>query len=167
MRDRKQTLASEVLAALGARNWSLATAESCTGGGVGQTLTSVPGSSKTYRGGIISYTNSVKSRLLGVSETMLQELGAVSGPVAAAMAQGAREAVSADVAVSTTGLAGPGGDAFGNPVGTVWIGCAWPGGGKSVLCRFRGSREEIREAACCRALELLLEELHGGKSQLL
>lgn len=162
MRKRKQTLASEVLAALGARNWSLATAESCTGGGVGQTLTAVPGSSKTYRGGIISYTNSVKSRLLGVSETMLQELGAVSGPVAEAMAQGAREAVSADVAVSTTGLAGPGGDAFGNPVGTVWIGCAWPGGGKSVLCRFQGSREEIREAACCRALELLLEELQGS-----
>ena len=145
MTNRKQTLASEVLAALEARNWSLATAESCTGGGVGQALTAVPGSSKTYRGGIISYTNSVKSRLLGVPETLLRELGAVSGPVAEAMARGAREAVSADVAVSTTGLAGPGGDEFGNPVGTVWIGCAWPGG----------------EAACCRALELLLEGLQG------
>ena len=77
------------------------------------------------------------------------------------MAQGAREAVSADVAVSTTGLAGPGGDEFGNPVGTVWIGCAWPSGVKSVLCRFQGNRDEIREAACCRALELLLEGLQG------
>jgi len=121
----------------------------------------VPGSSKTYRGGIISYTNSVKSGLLGVPETLLRELGAVSGPVAEAMAQGAREAVSADVAVSTTGLAGPGGDEFGNPVGTVWIGCAWPSGVKSVLCRFQGNRDEIREAACCRALELLLEGLQG------
>ena len=82
-------------------------------------------------------------------------------PVAEAMARGAREAVSADVAVSTTGLAGPGGDEFGNPVGTVWIGCAWPGGVKSVLCRFQGNRDEIREAACCRALELLLEGLQG------
>ena len=161
MTNRKQTLASEVLAALEARNWSLATAESCTGGGVGQALTAVPGSSKTYRGGIISYTNSVKSRLLGVPETLLRELGAVSGPVAEAMARGAREAVSADVAVSTTGIAGPGGDEFGNPVGTVWIGCAWPGGVKSVLCRFQGNRDEIREAACCRALELLLEGLQG------
>ena len=161
MTNRKQTLASEVLAAMEARNWSLATAESCTGGGVGQALTAVPGSSKTYRGGIISYTNSVKSGLLGVPETLLRELGAVSGPVAEAMAQGAREAVSADVAVSTTGLAGPGGDEFGNPVGTVWIGCAWPSGVKCVLCRFQGNRDEIREAACCRALELLLEGLQG------
>ncbi|MFR8331908.1 MAG: CinA family protein [Oscillospiraceae bacterium] len=161
MTNRKQTLASEVLAALEARNWSLATAESCTGGGVGQALTAVPGSSKTYRGGIISYTNSVKSRFLGVPETLLRELGAVSGPVAEAMARGAREAVSADVAVSTTGLAGPGGDEFGNPVGTVWIYRAWPGGVKSVLCRFQGNRDEIREAACCRALELLLEGLQG------
>lgn len=88
MTNRKQTLASEVLAALEARNWSLATAESCTGGGVGQALTAVPGSSKTYRGGIISYTNSVKSRLLGVPETLLRELGAVSGPVAEAMGPG-------------------------------------------------------------------------------
>lgn len=161
MMSRKQTLASDVLAALEAKKLSLATAESCTGGGVGQALTAVPGSSRVYRGGIISYTNEVKSGLLHVPETLLRDLGAVSGPVAEAMARGAQAALSADVAVSTTGLAGPGGDVFGNPVGTVWIACAGPGGVESVLCRFQGNREEIREAACCRALELVLETLNG------
>ena len=161
MMSRKQTLASDVLAALEAKKLSLATAESCTGGGVGQALTAVPGSSRVYRGGIISYTNEVKSGLLHVPETLLRDLGAVSGPVAEAMARGAQAALSADVAVSTTGLAGPGGDGCGNPVGTVWIACAGPGGVESVLCRFQGNREEIREAACCRALELVLETLNG------
>ena len=140
MMSRKQTLASDVLAALEAKKLSLATAESCTGGGVGQALTAVPGSSRVYRGGIISYTNEVKSGLLHVPETLLRDLGAVSGPVAEAMARG---------------------DGFGNPVGTVWIACAGPGGVESVLCRFQGNREEIREAACCRALELVLETLNG------
>ena len=161
MMSRKQTLASDVLAALEAKKLSLATAESCTGGGVGQALTAVPGSSRVYRGGIISYTNEVKSGLLHVPETLLRDLGAVSGPVAEAMARGAQAALSADGAVSTTGLAGPGGDGFGKPVGTVWIACAGPGGVESVLCRFQGNREEIREAACCRALELVLETLNG------
>ncbi len=123
---------------------SLATAESCTGGGVGQALTAVPGSSRVYRGGIISYTNEVKSGLLHVPETLLRDLGAVSGPVAEAMARGAQAALSADVAVSTTGLAGPGGDGFGNPVGTVWIACAGPGGGWSPS--FAGSRETGRKS---------------------
>ena len=90
MMSRKQTLASDVLAALEAKKLSLATAESCTGGGVGQALTAVPGSSRVYRGGIISYTNEVKSGLLHVPETLLRDLGAVSGPVAEAMARGAR-----------------------------------------------------------------------------
>ena len=161
MMSRKQTLASDVLASLEAKKLSLATAESCTGGGVGQALTAVPGSSRVYRGGIISYTNEVKSALLHVPETLLRDLGAVSGPVAEAMARGAQAALSADVAVSTPGLAGPGGAGFGNPVGTVWIACAGPGGVESVLCRFQGNREEIREAACCRALELVLETLNG------
>ena len=88
MMSRKQTLASDVLASLEAKKLSLATAESCTGGGVGQALTAVPGSSRVYRGGIISYTNEVKSGLLHVPETLLRDLGAVSGPVAEAMARG-------------------------------------------------------------------------------
>ena len=91
MMSRKQTLASDVLAALEANKLSLATAESCTGGGVGQALTAVPGSSRVYRGGIISYTNEVKSGLLHVPETLLRDLGAVSGPVAEAMEKLKRE----------------------------------------------------------------------------
>lgn len=153
--------ASEVLAAL--RQWglSLATAESCTGGLVGGALTAVPGSSDTYRGGIISYTNEVKHRLLGVPEELLSQYGAVSAQVAEAMALGAASALGADVAVSTTGLAGPGGDEFGNPVGTVYLACALRGSVRSVSCRFSGDREQVRREAVETALALLLRTVIG------
>lgn len=136
---------------------TLATAESCTGGGIGAALTAVSGSSAVYKGGIISYCNEIKHALLGVEEQLLEELGAVSGPVARQMAVGARNALSADVAVSVTGLAGPGGDEYGNPVGTVFIGYA---DAKTALAReyhFSGDREEVRNQAICSALELILE----------
>ena len=136
---------------------TLATAESCTGGGIGAALTAVSGSSAVYKGGIISYCNEIKHALLGVDEKLLEELGAVSGPVAREMAIGARNALSADVAVSVTGLAGPGGDEYGNPVGTVFIGYA---DAKTALAReyhFSGDREEVRNQAICSALELILE----------
>ena len=136
---------------------TLATAESCTGGGIGAALTAVSGSSAVYKGGIISYCNEIKHALLGVDEKLLEELGAVSGPVAREMAIGARNALSADVAVSVTGLAGPGGDEYGNPVGTVFIGYA---DAKTALAReyhFLGDREEVRNQAICSALELILE----------
>lgn len=136
---------------------TLATAESCTGGGIGAALTAVSGSSAVYKGGIVSYCNEIKHALLGVDEKLLEELGAVSGPVAREMAIGARNALSADVAVSVTGLAGPGGDEYGNPVGTVFIGYA---DAKTALAReyhFLGDREEVRRQAICSALELILE----------
>ena len=101
---------------------TLATAESCTGGMIGQLLTAVPGASAVYKGGVVSYCNEIKHRLLGVDEQVLMGYGAVSAPVAEAMAQGARKLLDADVSVSVTGLAGPGGDEFGNPVGTVFVG---------------------------------------------
>lgn len=153
--------ASEVLAALRRRGLSLATAESCTGGLVGGALTAVPGSSDTYRGGIISYTNEVKQKLLNVPRKTLDTFGAVSIPVAEAMALGAAAALSADVAVSTTGLAGPGGDAFGNPVGTVCIACAWEGRVISTRQVFPGDREQVRRAAVEKALALVLETVSG------
>lgn len=143
MMSRKQTLASDVLAALEAKKLSLATAESCTGGGVGQALTAVPGSSRVYRGGIISYTNEVKSGLLHVPETLLRDLGAVSGPVAEAMARGAQAALSADVAVSTTG---PGRARRGwvrQSGGDGLIACAGPAGWSPS---FAGSRETGRKS---------------------
>ena len=147
-------LCSDVLKALSGR--TLATAESCTGGMIGEMLTAVPGSSSVYKGGIISYTNAVKRNLLGVDEALLNQVGAVSAPVAQAMAEGARNSIGADVAVSVTGLAGPGGDEFGNPVGTVFIGYSDPDKTLSREFRFTGSRQEVREQAAQEALKLIL-----------
>lgn len=137
---------------------TLVTAESCTGGGIGAALTAVPGSSSVYKGGIISYTNWVKNQLLGVPEDLLETDGAVSPSVAEAMAAGVRKALGADVAVSVTGLAGPGGDDYGNPVGTVHIGYADEAVCISVRYLFSGSREEIRNQAVSKALELVLKQ---------
>lgn len=149
------SLCCKVLEALAGK--TLATAESCTGGGIGAALTAIPGSSAVYKGGIISYTNWVKHNLLGVDQHLLDTLGAVSAPVAEAMAKGAREAIQADIAVSVTGLAGPGGDEFGNPVGLVFIGYSDAGKTLSRRFLFPGSREEIRKAACREALKLILD----------
>lgn len=151
------SLCCKVLEALAGK--TLATAESCTGGGIGAALTAVPGSSSVYKGGIISYTNWVKHNLLGVDQALLDTLGAVSAPVAEAMAKGARKALQADIAVSVTGLAGPGGDEFGNPVGLVFIG--YSDAGKTISRRFLfpGDREAVRQAACREALQLILENI--------
>ena len=115
-------LCCDVLRALQGK--TLVTAESCTGGMIGAALTAVPGSSAVYKGGVISYTNAVKQRVLGVDAKVLERCGAVCAAVAEEMASGARNSLCADVAVSVTGLAGPGGDEYGNPVGTVYIGYA-------------------------------------------
>ena len=152
-------LASEAVRLLSERGLTLSTAESCTGGGIGAALTSVPGSSQVYLGGIISYTNAVKEMLLGVPRELLDSVGAVSAPVAEAMAKGARAVTGSDFALSVTGLAGPGGDEFGNPVGTVFLGCAF---GESVFSRefhFPGDRERVRQAAVEEALRLVIQEL--------
>lgn len=136
---------------------TLVTAESCTGGGIGAALTAVPGSSSVYKGGVISYTNWVKHTVLGVDQKILDTFGAVSAPVAEAMACGVRRVLQADVAVSVTGLAGPGGDDFGNPVGTVFIGYSDSGTTVSRAFHFEGSRDQIRESAIQEALHLILE----------
>ena len=149
------SLASEVLCALAGK--TLATAESCTGGMIGAALTAVPGSSAVYKGGVISYWSEVKESVLGVDGEILRRFGAVSAPVAEDMAKGARKALEADVAVSVTGLAGPGGDDFGNPVGTVFVGYA--DAEKAIVqeCHFIGNREEVRLQAAVAALELILK----------
>ena len=149
-------LAESVLQMLQGR--TLVTAESCTGGGIGQLLTAVPGSSAVYKGGIISYTNEIKQRLLMVPEDLLIRVGAVSAPVAEAMAQGARQQLNADFAVSVTGLAGPGGDEFGNPVGTVFVGYADESCCISKEFHFRGNRQAVRDQAVYAALSLLVEQ---------
>ena len=151
----KQSLSAKVLTALAGKR--LATAESLTGGGIGAAITSVSGASAVFAGGIISYTNAVKHRVLGVSVEILDTCGAVSAPVAKAMAEGARRVTGADAAVSVTGLAGPDGDEFGNPVGTVFIGYADE---KTAFARehhFTGDRAGIREQTIEAALALVLE----------
>ena len=155
------SLAAEVLTALQGR--TLATAESCTGGGIGAALTAVPGSSAVYKGGIISYCNEIKRKLLGVDPAVLETLGAVSAPVAEAMARGARQALDADAAVSVTGLAGPGGDEFGHPVGTVFLGYADGTRCVSEEHHFSGSREEVRRQAAEAALGLILKMKRGDQ----
>ena len=147
--------ASEVISALAGK--TLATAESCTGGMIGEMLTAVAGSSAVYKGGIISYWSQVKQSLLSVDGELLREFGAVSASVAEAMVKGARKALDADVAVSVTGLAGPGGDDFGNPVGTVFIGYADAERTVVQEHHFSGDREAVRRQAAAAALELILK----------
>lgn len=156
-------LCCKVLEALEGK--TLVTAESCTGGGIGAALTAVPGSSAVYKGGIISYSNWVKTHILGVGEDLLEKLGPVSAPVAAAMAKGAKEKLEAGVSVSVTGLAGPGGDEFGNPVGTVFIGCSTQLVIQVREHHFSGDREEIRQQACEAALKLVLECVTGEEQK--
>ena len=136
---------------------TLVTAESCTGGGIGAALTAVSGSSAVFKGGIISYTNEVKNAVLGVDAKLLKEKGAVSAPVAEAMAKGARARLEADIAVSVTGLAGPGGDDYGNPVGTVYIGIAREEMTEVRHYCFAGNRDQVRAQAVRSALEWLLQ----------
>ena len=151
------SLCCDVLKALSGK--TLATAESCTGGGIGSALTAVPGSSSIYKGGVISYCNEIKHRLLGVDEALLEACGAVSAPVAEAMAAGARTVLRTDIAVSVTGLAGPGGDEQGNPVGTVFIGYADHRGVLSREYHFYGDRDAVRAAAVEAALQLILNNI--------
>ena len=153
------SLCCDVLTLLAGK--TLVTAESCTGGGIGAALTAISGSSAVYKGGVISYTNWVKHHILDVPQDALDTAGAVSALVAESMAMGARNKLQADVAVSVTGLAGPGGDDFGNPVGTVFVGYA---DAKKVGSRhflFVGDRQAVRAQAVKAALELILEEYDG------
>ena len=148
------TLCCDVIQSLQGK--TLVTAESLTGGGIGAALTAVSGSSAVYKGGIISYTNEVKHNLLGVPSEILDQFGAVSEPVAKAMAEGARKVLEADIAVSVTGLAGPGGDDYGNPVGTVFVGYSDENSTVVKPCLFSGDRESIRNQTIAEALKLVL-----------
>ena len=151
----RPSLSAKVLTALAGKR--LATAESLTGGGIGQAITSVSGASAVFAGGVISYTNEVKHKVLGVPVEILDAYGPVCADVAQAMAVGARNVIGADVAVAVTGLAGPGGDEYGNPVGTVFIGYADQQYTFAREYHFCGNREEIREQTIEAALALVLE----------
>ena len=146
------------IAALGV---TVAAAESCTGGNVAHLITAVPGSSRYFLGGVVSYANNVKVRTLGVRAEDLQKYGAVSEPVALQMAQGVRELTGADFAVSTTGVAGPDGGTPQKPVGTVWIAVAGPKGARAQQFHFSATRERNIAKASVKALELLLAAAKG------
>jgi nicotinamide-nucleotide amidase len=153
------SLAEDVLDACRRRKWKLATAESCTGGMVAAALTEIAGSSDVVERGFVTYSNEAKMELLGVPEALLAAHGAVSEEVARAMAEGALARAPVDLAVSITGIAGPGGATPAKPVGLVWLGVAARGGAAHIERHvFPGDRTAVREAARRRALELLLRE---------
>ena len=154
-------LASDVLAQAREANATIGTAESLTGGLIAGALTEVPGSSDVVRGGIVSYVNDVKHGVLGVDAAVLAREGAVSEPVACAMAEGARARLGADIAVSVTGIAGPGGAEPGKPVGTVWIGLADGTGATAERFCFEGDRDEVRSRTVCAALTALRDALRA------
>ncbi|HSH28111.1 MAG TPA: CinA family protein [Wenzhouxiangella sp.] len=140
----------------------LVTVESCTGGWIAKVCTDLPGSSEWFECGLVSYANEAKTDLLGVKPGVLYRFGAVSEEVAAAMARGGIERSRADVAVSVTGIAGPGGGSPGKPVGTVCFGWALPDDiVETEIHHLRGDRDQVRRASVARALEGLLERLAG------
>lgn len=138
-----------------ARGWTLATAESCTGGMVATRLTSVPGSSDVFRGAVVAYADDVKEQELGVSRDTLERYGAVSAEAAAEMASGVRARLGADVAVSVTGIAGPGGGTPEKPVGTVFLHAETPEGFRGLEFTFAQDRESVRRRSTVVALHLL------------
>jgi nicotinamide-nucleotide amidase len=154
-------LAAVVLAAAREQGLTLGTAESCTGGLVGGRLTDTPGSSAVYRGGVVCYANELKIELLGVAPAMIASHGAVSEPVALAMAEGALTRLGVDLAVSVTGIAGPDGGSEEKPVGTVWLGLADRHGSHARRSVFGGGRPEVRARAAQAALYFILRHLRA------
>jgi len=156
--DQSRVFAIQLNELLGDKDHAtISVAESCTGGNVAHRITSVPGSSTYFLGGVVSYANSAKTTLLGVSTELLDRYGAVSAECAAAMASGARSAFRSDIAVSTTGIAGPEGGASTKPVGLVYFGLATDTETQTEHRQFSGSRAEIIEAASAFALDLLVQ----------
>ena len=155
------SLAQAIVDKAGAEGLTLATAESCTGGLIGAAITDVPGSSSVFDRGFVTYSNAAKSQMLNVPPALIERWGAVSGPVAAAMARGARKSASVDVAISVTGVAGPTGGNAEKPVGLVWFGLATSTGGSLVERRVfaNGSRDFVRTRSVETALMLCLRQL--------
>jgi len=151
-----QTLADGLIA----RNWRMATAESCTGGLIAAACTELAGSSLWFERGFVSYSNEAKTELLGVEAALIAAHGAVSEPVARAMAEGALQRAGVDLAVAVTGIAGPTGGSADKPVGTVWL--AWACRGEVTTarcCHFDGDRARVRALTCETALSGLVQAL--------
>lgn len=156
MTDDLIQLATNVSAAFNAKQYMLATAESCTGGGIAHVLTEIPGSGDWFDCGFITYSNTAKNEMLGVPDAVIAQFGAVSEEVAAAMVAGALDNSNADVAVSTTGIAGPTGAVPGKPIGTVCFGWARGDVVHTERLVFQGDRRAVRDQAVAHALRGLL-----------
>lgn len=152
-------LVERLAQALTARGWMMATAESCTGGLIAGACTDRAGSSDWFERGLVTYSNAAKTALLGVPADLIAAHGAVSEPVARAMAAGARAHAPVQVSVAVTGVAGPGGGSAAKPVGTVWFGWATPQGVETECVRFDGDRTAVRQATVAHALAGLLHRL--------
>lgn len=155
-------IVEELAAALLARGWLLATAESCTGGMIAAACTDLSGSSQWFERGFVSYSNAAKTELLGVPAELIARHGAVSEPVARAMARGAVAHSRAQVAVAVTGVAGPGGGSADKPVGTVWFGWQLPGRTETECRRFDGDRAAVRAQTVAHALAGLVRRIAAG-----
>jgi PncC family amidohydrolase len=149
-------MVSALVAELLERRVTLATAESVTGGGLGAAITSVPGASAVYRGGVVAYATDLKQTLLGVTDELVARDGVVSAACAEAMARGVLRLTGADLALSTTGVAGPD-PQEGRPVGRVFVGLAGAAGSTALRLDLTGDRAGIREAACAAAVEAARE----------
>jgi nicotinamide-nucleotide amidase len=159
------TVEEVVLAGCRERGLTLATAESCTGGLIAARLTALAGYSDVTLGGVIAYSNDLKERELGVPAALLEEHGAVSAEVAEAMARGAREQLGADVAVSVTGVAGPGGGTEEKPIGLVFVHAETPWGGRGVSFSYPGDRDSIRRRSVVAALHLVRRLLAQNRDE--
>ena len=144
-------LARRLGEALSARAWRVTSAESCTGGWIAKTFTDLPGSSKWFGWGFVSYANDAKTGLLGIATTLIAEHGAVSEPVVRAMAEGARRISGAEMSVAVSGIAGPQGATPGKPVGTVWLAWSSAAGTRSAQALFAGDRDAVRRQAVAAA----------------
>ncbi|SNB61093.1 nicotinamide-nucleotide amidase [Arboricoccus pini] len=156
MSPDNEELCRSLLARCRARHWTLATAESCTGGLIIARLTDFAGSSDVIDRGFVTYSNAAKTEMLGVDATLIASLGAVSKEVACAMAAGARRTAAVDLAIAVTGIAGPGGGSPAKPVGTVFFGIATPSGIEDDHQVFAGDRSTIRASTLDHALKLAL-----------
>jgi len=152
-------IARKAVAALQEQGLKLATAESCTGGWVAKLITDIPGSSAVFDRGFVTYSNSAKQQQLSVEEGLLLREGAVSEGVARAMASGTLGVSGADVSLSITGIAGPGGGTPEKPVGTVWIAWADPSVVEASCFHFEGERDEVRRQAVAAALEGMISRI--------
>lgn len=156
----QRPIAEQVIDLARRKGVKLATAESLTGGSIGAAITEIAGSSDVFLGGVMSYSSDVKRDVLSVDESVINGIGVVSEECAIQMADGARKLTGADIAVSVTGIAGPGGEEPGKPVGTVWMGISTAIGTKAHHFVFSGDRDDVRSQTVYAALEAFLKELH-------